>query len=136
MDISAEYYWLGSVVVWTIFIVAFFAYAMLINLCFFMEIDEAWYDKASFWYGPLKDLLSALPLLGLLGTITGLLDTFFRMSVEKSFALQEIISGGIAEALFTTELGLVTVIPGLLLHNYLQRKKIKWEVKLANEILN
>lgn len=136
MDISPEYYWLGSTVVWAIFIVAFVAYAILFNLCFFLGMDKIWYEKTCFWYGPLKDLLSSLPLLGLLGTITGLLDTFFRMSVEKSFALQEIISGGIAEALFTTELGLVTVVPGLLLLNHLQRKKIKWEVKVANEIVN
>lgn len=136
MDFSSEYYWLKSIVVWAIFLTAFISYGILINLCFFMKMDKPWYEKSSFWFGPLKDMLSSLPLLGLLGTITGLLDTFFRMSVEKSFALQEIISGGIAEALFTTELGLVTVIPGLLMLNYLQRKKIKWEIKLANEIIN
>ena len=136
MDLSSEYYWLKSIVVWAIFLMAFIAYAILLNLCFFLKMDKAWYEKSSFWYGPLKDMLSSLPLLGLLGTITGLLDTFFRMSVEKSFAIQEIISGGIAEALFTTELGLVTVIPGLLMLNYLQRKKTKWEIKLANEIVN
>lgn len=136
MDFSSEYYWLSSIVVWAIFLMAFIAYAILINLCFFLKMEQSWYEKASFWYGPLKDMLSSLPLLGLLGTITGLLDTFFRMSVEKSFAMQEIISGGIAEALFTTELGLITVIPGLLMLNYLQRKKIKWEIKLANEIIN
>jgi biopolymer transport protein ExbB len=136
MTIPPEYFWLNSVVVWAIFVTAFIAYAVLINLCFCLKMDKAWYEKTSFWYPTLKDLLSSLPLLGLLGTITGLLDTFFRMSVEKSFAMQEIISGGIAEALFTTELGLVTVIPGLLLLNYLQRKKIKWEIKIANEIIN
>ncbi|MBK8188287.1 MAG: MotA/TolQ/ExbB proton channel family protein [Cellvibrio sp.] len=136
MDLSSEYYWLKSIVVWAIFLMAFITYAILLNLCFFLKMDKAWYEKSSFWYGPLKDMLSSLPLLGLLGTITGLLDTFFRMSVEKSFAIQEIISGGIAEALFTTELGLVTVIPGLLMLNYLQRKKTKWEIKLANEIVN
>lgn len=136
MDFASEYYWLTSIVVWAIFLMAFIAYATLINLCFFMRMDKSWYEKASFWFGPLKDMLSSLPLLGLLGTITGLLDTFFRMSVEKSFAMQEIISGGIAEALFTTELGLITVIPGLLMLNFLQRKKTKWEIQLANEIIN
>ena len=136
MDFSSEYYWLTSIVVWAIFLMAFIAYATLINLCFFMRMDKSWYEKSSFWHGPLKDMLSSLPLLGLLGTITGLLDTFFRMSVEKSFAMQEIISGGIAEALFTTELGLITVIPGLLMLNFLQRKKTKWEIQLANEIIN
>lgn len=136
MEFSAEYFWITSVVVWAIFFMAFVAYAILINLCFFLVQDKRWYEKASLWISPIKDMLSSLPLLGLLGTITGLLDTFFRMSVEQSFALQEIISGGIAEALFTTELGLVTVIPGLLMLNYLQRRKNKWDIKLANEIIN
>jgi len=135
-EISAEYFWLTSVVVWAIFLMAFITYAVLIDLCFISSFDQAWYDRSCFWFVSLKYLLSSLPLLGLLGTITGLLDTFFRMSIEKSFAVQEIISGGIAEALFTTELGLVTVVPGLLMHSYLGIKKRKWEVKVANEIVN
>lgn len=135
-EISSEYFWVSSVVVWAIFFMAFVSYAILIDLCFVSSFDHAWYQRTCFWFSSLRHLLSSLPLLGLLGTITGLLDTFFRMSIQKSSAVQEIVSGGIAEALFTTELGLVTVVPGLLMLNYLHLKKNKWEVKLANEIIN
>lgn len=135
-EMASEYFWISSVVVWAIFFMAFVSYAILIDLCFVSPLDQAWYQRTCFWLSSLRHLLSSLPLLGLLGTITGLLDTFFRMSIQKSSAVQEIVSGGIAEALFTTELGLVTVVPGLLMLNYLHLKKNKWEVKLANEIIN
>lgn len=135
-EMASEYFWISSGVVWAIFFMAFISYAILIDLCFVSPLGQAWYQRTCFWLSSLKHLLSSLPLLGLLGTITGLLDTFFRMSIQKSSAVQEIVSGGIAEALFTTELGLVTVVPGLLMLNYLHLKKNKWEVKLANEIIN
>ncbi len=135
-EMASEYFWISSGVVWAIFFMAFISYAILIDLCFVSPLGQAWYQRTCFWLSSLKHLLSSLPLLGLLGTITGLLDTFFRMSIQKSSAVQEIVSGGIAEALFTTELGLVTVVPGLLMLNYLQLKKNKWEVKPANEIIN
>jgi biopolymer transport protein ExbB len=135
-ELSSEYFWVSSVVVWAIFFMAFVSYAILIDLCFVSSSDQAWYQRTCFWFSSLRHLLSSLPLLGLLGTITGLLDTFFRMSIQNSSAVQEIVSGGIAEALFTTELGLVTVVPGLLMLNYLHLKKNKWEVKLANEIIH
>lgn len=135
-EMASEYFWISSGVVWAILFMAFISYAILIDLCFVSPLGQAWFQRTCFWLSSLKHLLSSLPLLGLLGTITGLLDTFFRMSIQKSSAVQEIVSGGIAEALFTTELGLVTVVPGLLMLNYLQLKKNKWEVKLANEIIN
>ena len=81
-------------------------------------------------------MLAALPLLGLLGTISGLLKTFNRMSIEKGFALQEVISGGIGEAMFTTQLGLFMVIPGLLMLAYLNHKKKEWTIQQAYEIDN
>lgn len=81
-------------------------------------------------------MLATLPLLGLLGTIAGLLKTFLRMSVEKGLALHELISGGIAEAMFTTQLGLLMVIPGLILLSYLHRKRAKWLATSSYEITN
>ena len=66
-------------------------------------------------------LLSALPLLGLLGTITGLLTTF-RAMADSDELNQSFVSSGIAEALITTQLGLIMVIPGLLLCSLLRRR--------------
>ncbi len=55
------------------------------------------------------------PLLGLLGTVGGMIETF---DVITRFGSNntELLSGGIAEALLTTQLGLMTAIPLLLLH--------------------
>lgn len=68
-------------------------------------------------------LLGSLPLLGLLGTIIGLLNTFAAMS-QGIGNQAELISAGIADALFTTEVGLLMVIPGWLLL-YQQRQATK-----------
>ncbi len=81
-------------------------------------------------------MLAALPLLGLLGTITGLTSTFSRMSVDGGLALQELITGGIADALFTTQLGLVLVVPGLLLVGLLNHQRREWMIRNEHEILN
>jgi len=61
-------------------------------------------------------LISALPLLGLLGTIIGLLECFAGIASEG--ASGELVSGGIADALLTTQLGLVCAIPGWLLQSW------------------
>jgi biopolymer transport protein ExbB len=54
------------------------------------------------------------PLLGLLGTVTGIISTF---DVITKFGTGDpkLLSGGISEALVTTELGLMVAIPALLL---------------------
>lgn len=61
------------------------------------------------------------PLLGLLGTVTGIIKTFQMMEVFGAGDPKPLI-GGISEALITTELGLVLAIPALLLHAMLSRR--------------
>jgi len=61
------------------------------------------------------------PLLGLLGTVTGMIDTF-RVITLFGTSDPKLMSGGISEALVTTELGLAVAIPIMLLHTYLSRK--------------
>ncbi|MDN3637478.1 MotA/TolQ/ExbB proton channel family protein [Simiduia curdlanivorans] len=63
-------------------------------------------------------LVNALPLLGLLGTIMGLLSCF--AGIASDGASSEMVSGGIAEALLTTQLGLVCAVPGWLLLAYVR----------------
>ncbi len=64
---------------------------------------------------------ASAPLLGLLGTVTGIINTFKQMEVYGSGDVK-MISGGISEALITTEFGLIVAIPSLLLHAFLSRK--------------
>lgn len=61
------------------------------------------------------------PLLGLLGTVTGIIKTFELMSVFGAGDPKPLISG-ISEALITTELGLILAIPALVLHALLSRR--------------
>ncbi|MFP4166282.1 MAG: MotA/TolQ/ExbB proton channel family protein [Opitutales bacterium] len=61
------------------------------------------------------------PLLGLLGTVTGIIKTFRLMTVFGAGDPKPLISG-ISEALITTEMGLVLAIPALIIHALLSRK--------------
>ena len=127
--VNSHLFLLNNLVIWTIFILAVVCYALLIDLCFLKPRCDNWYQKTSQWSNSIKTMLAALPLLGLLGTISGLLKTFDHMALDNGFALQELMSGGIAEALFTTQLGLVMVIPGLLMFGYLNRRSTAWMVE-------
>jgi biopolymer transport protein ExbB len=64
---------------------------------------------------------SSAPLLGLLGTVTGIINTFKLISAFGSGDAKT-LSGGISEALVTTEFGLIVAIPSLLLHAFLNRR--------------
>lgn len=61
------------------------------------------------------------PLLGLLGTVTGMIETF-RVITVFGTGDPKLMSGGISEALVTTELGLAVAIPIMLLHTLLSRR--------------
>lgn len=63
---------------------------------------------------------AAAPLLGLLGTVTGMIKTFNLITIFGTGDAKS-LSSGISEALVTTELGLVVAIPSLILHGLLSR---------------
>ncbi len=69
---------------------------------------------------PFLSLVAAsAPMLGLLGTVLGIMKTFALMSEGGSSNIK-FISGGISEALITTFMGLAVAIPILLLHGFLK----------------
>jgi biopolymer transport protein ExbB len=110
----------GNLVVLAIIGLALFCYVVELDLLLGNR-DAQWKRRAGTWLGVLPILLSALPLLGLLGTITGLLTTFRAMASANELN-QSFVSSGIAEALITTQLGLIMVIPGLLLCSWIRRR--------------
>jgi biopolymer transport protein ExbB len=110
----------GNLVVLAIIGLALFCYVVEFDLILGNR-DAQWKRKVGTWLGVLPILLSALPLLGLLGTITGLLTTF-RAMADSDELNQSFVSSGIAEALITTQLGLIMVIPGLLLCSWIRRR--------------
>lgn len=74
--------------------------------CRFLEIDE--YNYAMVW---LAALIVAAPLLGLLGTVLGMMDTFNAVALHRT-AAADLVAGGISRALLTTEVGLLAALPG------------------------
>jgi len=71
------------------------------------------------------------PLLGLLGTVSGMIETFRMMTLFGS-GDAEVVSGGISQALVTTELGLMVAIPALILNAILSRKAKAYYTDLEN----
>ncbi len=68
--------------------------------------------------GVIGTVASVSPLLGLLGTVTGMIKVFRTISLTGPGQGQE-LSAGIAEALLTTAFGLAVAIPALVVHNIL-----------------
>ncbi|RMF75347.1 MAG: MotA/TolQ/ExbB proton channel family protein [Acidobacteria bacterium] len=80
----------------------------------------------------MKRCVSVAPLLGLLGTVTGMLTTFHALaSGAGGERTMDLIASGISEALITTETGLVIAIPGLFFQYLLSRQRQQFEVFLA-----
>ena len=77
--------------------------------------------KLDNFIGAIAVTAAVAPLLGLLGTVSGMIETFKMMTLFGS-GDPEVVSGGIAQALITTELGLVVAIPALVLNALLSRK--------------
>lgn len=68
-------------------------------------------------------IVAAAPLIGLLGTVIGMIETFDSLADSVLFSQTGGIAGGISQALFTTQLGLVVAVPGLIIGRILDRKQ-------------
>jgi biopolymer transport protein ExbB len=79
----------------------------------------------------LGTLVTAAPLLGLLGTVLGMLQTFLGLATGKGQETAGAVAGGISEALVTTEAGLMIALPGLFLVMLIQRQRHTLEARLA-----
>ena len=71
---------------------------------------------------PLEVIASLSPLLGLFGTVLGMIEAFRAMEAAGSQVDPSILSGGIWEALLTTAVGLAVAIPAVAAHNWLDRR--------------
>lgn len=71
--------------------------------------------------GILSTIANLTPLLGLLGTVSGMIKTFNAISAQGSGDPAS-LAGGIAEALITTATGLCIAIPTLVCHRFLKNK--------------
>ena len=87
------------------------------------------------WLSAIALTASVSPLLGLLGTVSGMISTFQAMSLFGAGDASA-VSGGVGEALINTELGLVVAIPALLAHALLSRKAKGYLAQLESDAVN
>lgn len=81
----------------------------------------------------MQTCVSIAPLMGLLGTVTGMLATFAALAGgsggDKTMGM---VAGGISEALVTTETGLLVALPGLIFQYKLAREHAQYKAFLAH----
>ena len=68
-------------------------------------------------------IVAVAPLLGLLGTVSGMIETFASLGDMTLYSQSGGIAGGISKALLTTQFGLTVAIPGLILGGMLDRRQ-------------
>ncbi|MFP6803885.1 MAG: MotA/TolQ/ExbB proton channel family protein [Pseudomonadales bacterium] len=74
------------------------------------------------------------PLLGLLGTVIGMIKVFTAIQLQGT-GNAAVLAGGISEALITTAAGLTVAIPSLFFHRYFQRKVDELVIYMEQEAL-
>lgn len=83
----------------------------------------------------LASVISISPMLGLLGTVTGMIRAFTNIS-KYGAGDAAIVADGIAEALLTTAAGLMIAIPVIVVYNYLNRRLEKMENEIDDVVIN
>ena len=79
--------------------------------------------KRIYTFLPSLEVISQVsPLVGLLGTVLGMIDSFNELELGGSLVDPSILAGGIWTALLTTAMGLIVAIPALVSHYFLEKK--------------
>ena len=81
----------------------------------------------------LEIIAQVSPLIGLLGTVIGMIDSFNELELGGSLVDPSILAGGIWTALLTTAMGLIVAIPALISHYFFERKIMqKYDILIPN----
>ena len=97
------------------------------------HLDDTFYSykkDLSKYKSLVKTIVVVAPLIGLLGTVIGMIETFDSLASMSLFSQSGGIAGGISQALFTTQLGLVVAVPGLVIGRLLDKKASNMELDL------
>ena len=81
---------------------------------------------------PIEVIAALSPLLGLLGTVFGMIEAFKRLEAAGTAVDPAILSGGIWEALLTTAMGLSVAIPAIFILNWLEQQIAKFQLALED----
>jgi biopolymer transport protein ExbB len=87
------------------------------------------------WLSAIALTASVSPLLGLLGTVSGMITTFKAMSLFGAGDASA-VSEGVGEALINTELGLVVAIPALIAHALMSRRAKSYLAQLESDAVH
>ena len=82
-------------------------------------------------FGTFDTIVTIAPLLGLLGTVTGMISAFNVIAAKEGISTPTAITGGVAEALIATAAGLAVALGTLIFYNHFQErvKKIVTEIE-------
>lgn len=86
------------------------------------------------YLGPLGTIAAISPLLGLLGTVSGMIRAFTAINAQ-GVGNPTVLAGGIAEALITTAAGLTVAIPSLIAYRYLRGRVDRLVVLIEKEAM-
>lgn len=89
----------------------------------FEEIEQSLLHRIDRKLIFLNTLVAAAPLMGLLGTVIGMLGTFSAISSGGGSETVDMVAAGISEALITTQTGLFIALPGIFLILIIRRQK-------------
>ena len=92
------------------------------------------YLKSQRFLPSLEIIAQVSPLVGLLGTVIGMIDSFNELELGGSLVDPSVLAGGIWTALLTTAMGLIVAIPALISH-YFFEKKLSNSIQFANAFL-
>ncbi|MEQ8934550.1 MAG: MotA/TolQ/ExbB proton channel family protein [Amphiplicatus sp.] len=90
-------------------------------------------QEAQRFNGIIQALVAVTPLLGLLGTVTGMVEVFDVMAATGS-ANARLMAGGISKATIPTMAGLVASLSGVFFINMFERNLSKSEIKIHDEL--
>lgn len=84
--------------------------------------------------GGLEVIASLAPLLGLLGTVLGMIEAFRAMEVAGDAVDPAVLSAGIWKALLTTAFGLVVAVPAMVAYHYFDKRIERFATRLMDRI--
>lgn len=99
----------------------------------FQESASAVVHDMERFLSPLGTIASVAPLIGLLGTVVGMIEVFSVIMAGTDAGRTEQLAGGISQALVTTAAGLFVAIPSLMFHRYFQRRVEDITVRIEDQ---
>ena len=90
------------------------------------------FQKIQLFLPSLEIISQVSPLIGLLGTVIGMIDSFNELELGGSLVDPSILAGGIWTALLTTAMGLIVAIPALVSHYFFERRILYFYSSIEN----